>query len=286
MKTDPAIPPGLPPLPPNTRYGGLLRDHSGRLSAYVYDEKHRAGWDFGLRWRGMEDDPQDDSAGWHVALPIEAVRDEPTAEDHANDLRRFIKVMRDEPAKSPQERAIKSLIQGDLAEQVTYALIPDASGDTVAKVAKIIAEYKEPAKDQPASGERFVCPECNGWLGNEMIAEIGMVNCANCKHRWSPPAPATEDKGCEGETPMTDAMREQVAGKTTSLIEMTDFARDLERKLDEARTALDFISKMDPFACNADPRSVAASALARVDAGNADALAPAGGKTPTKPTNE
>jgi len=86
------------------------------------------------------------------------------------------------------------------------------------------------------------------------------------------PAPATEAKGCHGETPLTDAMREQVAGKATSLIEMTNFARDLERKLGEARTALERAAKLPTHQdCPVENHGVvvaAMEALARIDAGN------------------
>jgi hypothetical protein len=65
------LPPGLPVLPPNTRYAGRLSDHksSEKISAYCCDPGHE--------WTHLGDwftdvMPEED---WHVALPIEAVRD-------------------------------------------------------------------------------------------------------------------------------------------------------------------------------------------------------------------
>jgi hypothetical protein len=75
MSTD--LPDNLPPLPPNTRYAGRLRDHSGRLAAFIYSATDPDGWEYSSGWVGMDYDPQADTADWHVALPIEAVRDEP-----------------------------------------------------------------------------------------------------------------------------------------------------------------------------------------------------------------
>jgi hypothetical protein len=47
-------------------------------------------------------------------------------------------------------------------------------------------------EEQPASGEvDLTCPECNHWLGNELLPEIGLANCAHCKNRWNPPNTAT-----------------------------------------------------------------------------------------------
>lgn len=148
--TTPDLPPGLPPLPPVPagfdRWIDRGTDWEAKCATYACIPLDGS---FSGEWLTHYDAPAHGSPTHHY---IEAVRD---------------------PAESPQGRAIKSIIESDLAEQITYALLPDASGDTVAKVARIIAEY-EPA-EVPASGVEAIATRqwCVKSAEIEDQAEVG-----------------------------------------------------------------------------------------------------------------
>jgi hypothetical protein len=63
------VPDGLPPFPPNTRYGGQLKDYEGTIMGHVYDpttNRWTGFWD----WNGMKGTSGEGSATWHIAIPI------------------------------------------------------------------------------------------------------------------------------------------------------------------------------------------------------------------------
>ena len=74
-----STPDNLPPLPPNTRYGGRLRDYEQPdIIGHIYEECDGDRWSDIMSWTGMAGEPENDSADWHVALPIGAVRESAT----------------------------------------------------------------------------------------------------------------------------------------------------------------------------------------------------------------
>lgn len=65
-------PDGLPPLPPNTRYGGRLKDYDGLIEGHTLIEG--CPWDEeSHKWSGMRRQPHLESALWHIALPLPEV---------------------------------------------------------------------------------------------------------------------------------------------------------------------------------------------------------------------
>jgi hypothetical protein len=75
----------------------------------------------------------------------------------------------------------------------------------------------------------------------------------------------------EGETPLTDKAsfhRDNGFARLCEIVVPADFARDLERKLAEARTALEDIATLAPFSDNSIELRKAREALARIDAVN------------------
>ena len=80
-------PANLPPLPPNTRYGGRLKQQSGTVYGWVHGVDGIDFWIGPCQWSYAPDPTKDVSADWHVALPLEAVRDEPAKDEPASDHR-------------------------------------------------------------------------------------------------------------------------------------------------------------------------------------------------------
>lgn len=71
MHREPAMPEGLPPLPPGTRYAGQLKDHTGDVVGYTFDLEDSDGWDTApASWEGMKGREKEESAQWHLAVPI------------------------------------------------------------------------------------------------------------------------------------------------------------------------------------------------------------------------
>jgi len=67
-------PNNLPPLPPNTRYGGLVRDMKGDCRAFYHTKSEGNCW-IGPVQLCPYHGPPGSSGDWHIALPIEAVRE-------------------------------------------------------------------------------------------------------------------------------------------------------------------------------------------------------------------
>jgi len=71
------IPEHLPPLPPGTRYGGVLDDYEGPADGFVCDPTDGLGWGYKGHWVGMKGCarmgcPDNEWPGlWHVAIPID-----------------------------------------------------------------------------------------------------------------------------------------------------------------------------------------------------------------------
>lgn len=68
------LPPGLPPLPPGTRYAGQLKDHEGAVEAHIWYPGRRVGrnlkWsELGIR-AGRNGMAYGQAADWHLAVPI------------------------------------------------------------------------------------------------------------------------------------------------------------------------------------------------------------------------
>lgn len=64
------LPPGVPPLPPGTRYGGRLRDYEGAVFGYTFYEQLDKCWDRKPAMWGASRFPEFDSADWHIAIPL------------------------------------------------------------------------------------------------------------------------------------------------------------------------------------------------------------------------
>lgn len=73
----PTVPEHLPPLPPGTRYGGVLDDYEGYVNGYVCDSADGLGWGYSGHWHGTKGVSRDGcpdaqwSGLWHVAFPID-----------------------------------------------------------------------------------------------------------------------------------------------------------------------------------------------------------------------
>ena len=67
----PVLPPGLPPLPPGTRYGGQLKDYEGRIAGYVWRTNLRDWQDSRLHLPGTTQVGML-SSDWHLAIPLDA----------------------------------------------------------------------------------------------------------------------------------------------------------------------------------------------------------------------
>lgn len=69
---EPVLPPGLPPLPPGTRYGGQLKDYEGKVSGYVCMDEHDQWSRYRLAWSGVKERPEEREANWHIATPFDS----------------------------------------------------------------------------------------------------------------------------------------------------------------------------------------------------------------------
>jgi hypothetical protein len=72
----PVLPPGLPPLPPGTRYGGQLKDRERAVRGHVFAVGDHE-WTQLMLWSGFAgcDGPEKDpthSGHWHLAIPLDA----------------------------------------------------------------------------------------------------------------------------------------------------------------------------------------------------------------------
>lgn len=73
----PTMPEHLPPLPPSTRYGGVLDDYDGPVSGYTCDPDDGLRWVYSDHWVGMQNEPRRGcpdaqwSGLWHVAIPVD-----------------------------------------------------------------------------------------------------------------------------------------------------------------------------------------------------------------------
>lgn len=216
------IPADLPPLPPNTRYGGQLRDYD---EPFVECHVLETGFDEWSRlcfWNGMASEPESASADWHIAIPLEAVRDDgPTVEDHANDC----------------WKAIKAIVEAEAAPEVGFLRVlspPDPARlkcwSKEKEVARIDAEGTLQIFGTREEIEKWGKTDCVTLATATLLLRI--MDLEGQLAEISRVEPAKTTPPAERPTPETDAWRKQ---DMHTLERAFQFMERLERQLAEAR---------------------------------------------------
>lgn len=181
------LPEGLPLLPPNTYYGGQLKDHEGEVSGYIFEMGLESWTHFLKGLVGMKDFPNEGSANWHIALPLP----EEDEYDKADKIRESQKARIRRDSGKPEEDAIRTKQMGQvyIASDGERSAIGATSGDARQAVKDMQEDIKPEGgmSAQPRETPMTECDECGKPL-DAIDAEELHGTCMDCeaKHYVTP----------------------------------------------------------------------------------------------------